>query len=71
MADLCFRGWLCGHKELHLSVLSTRNGQGAVGLQVEVLLASNMNLPYVAKGNKLVPTKLDLQHGIPIMALWL
>lgn len=45
IANLCFSGGLCGHKELHLSVLAPRNGQGAVGLQVEMLLASHVNLP--------------------------
>ena len=43
---LGFHGILCGHKELHLPFLAFRDSNGAVSLQVEVVLATNVQLTW-------------------------
>lgn len=41
---LGFHGVLCAHEQLHLACLAFWHGNGAVGLQVEVLLATDIQL---------------------------
>lgn len=45
-ADLGFHGVLCAHEQLHLACLAFWHGNGAVSLQVEVLLATDIQLSW-------------------------
>lgn len=59
---LGIHGILCGHKELHLPCLAFRDSNGTVSLQIEMLLATDVQLAW--RSNKTPHSEPDAAEAV-------